>query len=163
MPDKHEGDWDRTAFPELRTQHQPPSTVAPEKQPPSHDGTRVVDAKSATQFRFRILVVDDELAMRELAQRTLESEGYEVLSAIDGLEALHALGRSLPGLIVSDLNMPRMSGFELLAVARERFPHIATIALSGEKFAEGYPSTILADAFLQKGYHSLTKIYARKR
>jgi CheY-like chemotaxis protein len=61
----------------------------------------------------------------------LEREGYEVLKAADGLEGLHSLSKSLPDLIISDLNMPRMTGFEFLAVVRLRFPHIATIAMSG--------------------------------
>ncbi|MGA9511554.1 MAG: response regulator [Candidatus Sulfotelmatobacter sp.] len=44
---------------------------------------------------------------------------YEVLTAANAVEGLHALSKSLPDLIVSDLNMPRMSGFEFLAVVRE--------------------------------------------
>lgn len=157
MPAKPDDDRDRTAFPELHTQSQPPSTVAPGKQPPSPLSTWIAESP-VTQFRFRILVVDDEPAMRELAQRKLESKNYEVLTAADGLEGLHALGRSLPDLIVSDLNMPRMSGNEFLMVVRERFPHIATIAMSGENFTEGYPSAIQADAFLHKDQHTLNKL-----
>jgi CheY-like chemotaxis protein len=48
----------------------------------------------------------------------LEIGGYEVLTAVDGLDGLHALSQSLPDLIISDLNMPRMSGFEFLAPHR---------------------------------------------
>src|SRR5512140_692951 len=92
-------------------------------------------AVASPQFRHRILVVDDEPSVREMAQHVLESEGYEVLTANDGLGALIALGRSLPDLIISDLNMPSMSGFELLAIVRKRFPHIATIAMSGDYIA----------------------------
>ena len=51
--------------------------------------------------------------------------------------------------------MPRMSGFEFLAVVRQRFPHIATVAVSGEYIAIGNPSGVLADAFLQKGHNTL--------
>lgn len=52
----------------------------------------------------------------------------------DGLDGLHALSKFFPDVIISDLNMPRMSGFEFLAIVRKRFPHIATIAMSGEYF-----------------------------
>jgi CheY-like chemotaxis protein len=77
----------------------------------------------------------------------LEIGGYEVLPAVDGLDGLHAFSMSLPDLIISDLNMARMSGFEFLAVVRERFPHIATVAVSGEYIAIRNPSGVLADAF----------------
>jgi CheY-like chemotaxis protein len=89
----------------------------------------------------------------------LEREGYEVLTAADGVDGLHALGKSLPDLITSDLNMPRMSGFEFLAVVRKRFPHIATIAMSGEYITAADPSGILADAFLQKGHYTLKELF----
>ncbi len=73
-----------------------------------------------------------------------------MLTAADGVEGLHALSKSLPDVIISDLNMPKMSGFEFLAVVRERFPHIATIAMSGGYSTGEKPLGILADAFLQK-------------
>lgn len=53
---------------------------------------------------------------------------------------------------VSDLRMPNMSGFELLSIVRQRFPHLPVIAISGE-FIEVGPSGLLADAFLQKGLY----------
>ncbi len=77
---------------------------------------------------------------------------------MDGLDGLHALSKSLPDLIISDLNMPRMSGFELLAIVRERFPHIATIAVSGEYIAAGNQSGIVADAFLEKSIYTFKEI-----
>ena len=75
-------------------------------------------------FRFRVLFVDDEPAVRTTSAAVLESSGYEVLTAADGLEGLHALDEALPDLIISDLRMPNMSGFEFLAVVRNRFPQI---------------------------------------
>jgi CheY-like chemotaxis protein len=88
----------------------------------------------------------------------LESEGFEVLTAADGVEALHSLSKSLPDLIISDLNMPRMSGFEFLAVVRQRFPHIATIAMSGGYSSGDMPIGILADAFVQKGNYTIGEL-----
>ena len=52
-----------------------------------------------------------------------------------------------------------MSGFEFLAIVRERFPHIATIAVSGEYITSEDPSGILADAFLQKGHSTIEELF----
>jgi len=125
---------------------------------PFYRGKLLTEAQGAAQFRFRILVVDDEPSIRETSRVILEGEGYEVLTAADGLEGLHSLGKSLPDLIISDLNMPRMTGFEFLAVVRLRFPHIATIAMSGGYGSGEMPAGILADAFLQKGHYTIKEL-----
>src|SRR5581483_375994 len=127
--------------------------VAAKRAAPPYEGTLVAKAK-VPQFRYRILVVDDEPSIRNCAGDILESEGYEVLTVADGLDGLQALSKSLPDVIISDLNMPRMSGFEFLAIVRKRFPHIATIAMSGEYITGKHPTGILADAFLQKGQYT---------
>ena len=67
-----------------------------------------------------ILVVDDDPALRELLRRTLEPEGYAVLEADDGRSALARIEERVPGLILLDLMMPHMNGFELLAELRAR-------------------------------------------
>ena len=112
-------------------------------------------------FRFRVLFVDDEPAVRTTGAAVLEAAGYEVLTAADGLEGLHALDEALPDLIISDLRMPNMSGFEFLAVVRNRFPQIATIALSGEYVTDNAPEGLLADTFFQKGDYSIPELLAR--
>jgi CheY-like chemotaxis protein len=104
------------------------------------------------QFRYRALIVDDEPSIREIMTTILESEGFEVHTATNGFEGLQALSRSLPDIIISDLNMPRMSGFEFLGIVRMRFPQIATIAMSGEYLTSQNQRGILSDAFLQKGH-----------
>jgi CheY-like chemotaxis protein len=130
----------------------------PTEQPASpYEGTLVAEAK-VHQFSYRVLVVDDEPSIREVARTILESQGYEVLTAVDGVEGLHSLSKSLPDLIISDLNMPRMSGFEFLAVVRQRFPHIATIAMSGGYSTGEVPLGILADAFVQKGNYTIREL-----
>jgi len=62
-----------------------------------------------------VLVVDDSISVRSLAVRRLRALGYEVEEAADGLDALAKLRSRAFGLVVSDLEMPRMDGFELLA------------------------------------------------
>ena len=72
----------------------------------------------------------------------------------DGLEALSQLNRVMPDVIVSDLNMPRMSGFDLLAVVRRCFPGIVTVAMSGAyRNSEELPPEVIADGFYAKGEH----------
>jgi CheY-like chemotaxis protein len=112
-------------------------------------------------FRFRVLFVDDEPPVRITGAAVLEAAGYEVLTAADGLEGLHCLDEALPDLIISDLRMPNMSGFEFLAVVRNRFPQIPTIALSGEYVTDNAPEGLLADTFFQKGDYSIPDLLRR--
>ncbi len=112
-------------------------------------------------FRFRVLFVDDEPAVRMTSAAVLEASGYEVLTAADGLEALNTLDEALPDLIISDLRMPNMSGFEFLAVVRNRFPQIPTIAVSGEYITDNVPDGLLADTFFQKGDYSVLQLLGK--
>ena len=104
--------------------------------------------------RYQILLVDDDEGVRNTLAMLLTSAGYDVAAATDGFEALLHLKRALPGMIISDLNMPRMSGFEFLSVARRRFPEILVIAMSGA-YQEGsrVPGGVIADGFYPKGSH----------
>ena len=108
--------------------------------------------------RSRILIVDDQRSNRELISDIMAEEGYEVLTAQDGLDALTRLVEPLPDVILSDLNMPRMSGFEFLAVVRKQFPHVAVIAMSGEFEGNDVPTGVLADAYLPKGGYTFEQL-----
>jgi len=112
-------------------------------------------------FRYRILVVDDEENLRNMARAILESQGYEVMCAVDGFHALATLRQSLPDVIITDLRMPNMNGFEFLSVVRSRFPQIAIIAISGEFSGLGVPDSVLADAFFAKGQYTLEELFQR--
>jgi CheY-like chemotaxis protein len=102
-------------------------------------------------LKSRILVVDDEECIRAVFEQLLQGEGYEVATAEDGFDALLKVRQFLPQVIISDLNMPRMSGFEFLSVVRRRFPKISVIASSGAYERRVVPTGVLADAFFAKG------------
>ena len=78
----------------------------------------------AVPSKYEVLVVDDDPSVRETVATVLISAGYDVAAAKDGFGALMQLRKMLPEVIVSDLNMPQMSGYELLSVVRQRFPQI---------------------------------------
>lgn len=102
-------------------------------------------------FPYRVLVVDDDEAVLTTTAAILRDAGYNVNTAHDGFEALAALRGSVPELLITDLHMPGMSGFELLRVIRKRFPSMAVIVISGQFSPVSLPAGVLADRFLPKG------------
>jgi len=99
----------------------------------------------------RLLIVDDEPSIRMAMSHALAEIGYSVRTAADGFAALAEMQQGIPDVLVSDLNMPGMSGFELLLVVRHRFPAIRVIAMSGAFSGNEAPSGVAADAFYEKG------------
>jgi CheY-like chemotaxis protein len=71
------------------------------------------------QLSNRVLSVDGEPIIRKVLPRYLAAAGYVVRAAVDGLDALRKLREGHPDMIISDLNMPRMSGNEFLAIVRK--------------------------------------------
>jgi CheY-like chemotaxis protein len=116
------------------------------------------DLELSNGFNFRILVVDDEETIRLTSAKILESKGFEVRTASDGFAALVELRRSPPDILISDLRMPNMGGFELLSIVRRRFPHIPVIAISGE-FDGIAPGGIIADYFFSKGSYRPEELF----
>jgi CheY-like chemotaxis protein len=116
------------------------------------------------QFDYRMLIVDDDGVFCEIADELFSSLGYTVRCADDGFEALAMMKQALPDIIISDLNLPKMSGFELLSIIRRRFPQIPVIAMSGEYMGADMPTGVIADAYLQKGgEHSPEVLVAKIR
>ncbi len=79
-----------------------------------------------------IMVVDDSVTVRKVTQRLLGREGYQVLLAKDGVDALRQLQDSIPAVMLVDIEMPRMDGFDLTRHIRadERFKHIPIIMIT---------------------------------
>jgi CheY-like chemotaxis protein len=67
-----------------------------------------------------VLIVDDEKDIRDLLRFALIADGYEVMTATNGVEAMESIHQSAPGAILLDLMMPRMSGYDVLDALRER-------------------------------------------
>jgi CheY-like chemotaxis protein len=116
----------------------------------------------ANVYKHSILIVDDDKDVREILQSLLTVEGYSVHIAEHGLSALAYLNQNIPDVIISDLQMPRMSGYEFLSVVRRRFPQVSVIASSGAYSGEEVPRGVDADAFHPKGnsLNSLLRLVA---
>jgi len=104
-----------------------------------------------------VFVVDDSLTVRRATQRLLEREGFRVLLAKDGLDAMEKLaGEELPLLVLSDIEMPRMDGFDLVRNMRddERLKDLPVIMITSriaQKHRE-YAATLGVDHYLGKPY-----------
>ena len=109
-----------------------------------------------------IVVVDDNdvlLSFVDHSRGIRRVAGYTVRTAADGFAALVEIRKRAPDILVSDLNMPRMSGFELLSVVRRRFPQIVVIAMSGGYSGATVLPAIPADAFYAKGTCRLAELF----
>jgi chemosensory pili system protein ChpA (sensor histidine kinase/response regulator) len=94
---------------------------------PAHDDKAAQEAKAAT-----IMVVDDSLTVRKISGRLLARQGYHVLTAKDGVDALEQLSDVLPDAMLVDIEMPRMDGFDLARNIRAdaRLKHIPIIMIT---------------------------------
>jgi two-component system KDP operon response regulator KdpE len=101
----------------------------------------------------KILVVDDELQIIKFITMNLEAEGFRVLSAHDGYEALEKVTRELPDLVILDVMMPDMDGFETLKKIRE-LSSVPVIFLSvkGQEFDRVHGLDLGADDYMTKPF-----------
>ena len=112
-----------------------------------------------------ILVVDDEPALRELAREILLAAGYRVITASDGVEALDKLAQNQVDLVLSDVIMPNMDGYQLADKVSMEYPAIKiqlTSGFSGGRHI-GYDNAGLKNKILNKPYDNnelLRRIYS---
>ena len=103
-----------------------------------------------------VMVVDDSLTVRRVTQRLLVREGYRVVTAKDGLDALERLAEERPAVLLSDIEMPRMDGFDLVRNVRndarlEGLPVIMITSRIAQKHRD-YAAELGVDHYLGKPY-----------
>jgi chemosensory pili system protein ChpA (sensor histidine kinase/response regulator) len=116
----------------------------------------VRDGKAPTSTAPIVMVVDDSLTVRKITSRLLEREGYQVLTAKDGLDALEQLRETLPAVMLVDIEMPRMDGFDLTRHVRgdprtRAIPIIVISSRTAEKH-RNQAAALGVNAFLGKPY-----------
>jgi DNA-binding NtrC family response regulator len=94
--------------------------------PMSDNGTTM-----SSELKNRVLIVDDDEEQCQVLAQTLSGEGYQTETAYDGIQALELIEAFGPDVILTDLNMPKMDGFALMAELRRRESQTPVIALTG--------------------------------
>ena len=102
------------------------------------------------QHKGDLLLVEDDPQLRIVLCAILTQCGYAVRSAHDGLSGLAEVWSRVPDVILSDLYMPGMSGFDFLAEVRKTFPAIPLIAMSSAYSGTAVPPGVTADCFYEK-------------
>ncbi len=105
-----------------------------------HSGEKALEheSRSINELSTSILVVDDSVTVRKVTSRILRRQGYRVLTAKDGIEALKAMQDEIPAVILLDIEMPRMDGFEVASRVRasdelRNIPIIMITSRTGDK------------------------------
>ena len=101
---------------------------------------------------MKILVVDDSATVREVERKILENAGYRVDTAVDGVDGWNLARLVDYDLIVSDIDMPRMTGFELTAKLRKLYPNLPIVIVSYKDRKEEQQKALSAgvNAYLTK-------------
>lgn len=104
-----------------------------------------------------VLVVDDEFGVAEVLQSILEDEGYRVVTAINGKQALTRLGEHTPDVIMLDYMMPILDGTQTLAAIRQdaAFRNIPVIMMSSLEEAAVRETATDYDIFLRKPFRAM--------
>ena len=103
-----------------------------------------------------ILVVDDEEMMRNLLKKILSREGYQITTAENGRAALQELEGKPFDLVISDMKMPRMNGFDLLKAVKRDYPRTGVIIMTayGDTYTVKDALLLGADEYITKPFKS---------
>jgi len=105
----------------------------------------------------KILIVDDEVHLARILQFTLEHEGYDVVTAFDGREAIEKAERENPDLVILDLMLPILDGYKVCNKLKcsDRFRNLPIIILSARDLSrERIEEPLQADVFMEKPFNT---------
>ena len=130
--------------------------VASPQVPVGEAAKPAMEAEPARPQAPLVMVVDDSLTVRRVTQRLLAREGYRVVLAKDGLDALERLAEEKPAIVLSDIEMPRMDGFDLVRNIRsdERLRELPVIMITSRiaQKHRDYAAQLGVDHYLGKPY-----------
>ena len=103
-----------------------------------------------------ILIVDDESTMRSLLEKILAREGYQMYAARNGVAALEHLSERKFDIVISDMKMPEMGGFELLKHLKKEYPGVGVIMMTayGDTYSVKDALLLGADEYITKPFKS---------
>jgi CheY-like chemotaxis protein len=110
-----------------------------------------------------ILVVDDDLSIRHTVSEILEMEGYAVVTASDGAEALAMVEQSRPALVLLDMRMPVMDGWGFARAVQARGFQLPILVMTAAQDARRWAQEIGADGYLAKPFDLLDLLNAVER
>jgi len=131
-------------------------TIAALANTHSQHAPRLVTEGERSNQKLTVLVVDDSVTVRKVTERFLVRQGFNVITAKDGVEALEQLEQTIPNVMLVDIEMPRMDGLELTERVRadariKNIPIIMITSRTGKKHRE-HAAKVGVDIFLGKPY-----------
>ena len=131
-----------------------PAQLLEAYKPTARSPAPTITSSTSPKKIATVLVVDDSLTTRTLEKSLLEAHGYQVRIAMDGVEALQQLRADLPDLVITDVQMPRMDGFQLLDAIKSdtKLRHVPVIVVTSLERREDQERGLAlgADAYIVK-------------
>ncbi|HMI95002.1 MAG TPA: response regulator [Micropepsaceae bacterium] len=90
-----------------------------------------------------VLLVEDDVALLDMLRRTLERAGFAVITAVHGIDALAKMRSFVADVVITDIMMPEMDGFELIRSLHGTWPDLPIVAMSGIEDTVNFPNMAL--------------------
>jgi len=125
-------------------------------QSDARDDVAAGGSSECGQREFKVMVIDDSKTIRRTAETLLQKEGYQVISATDGFEALSMIADNKPDLVFLDVMMPRLDGYQTCALLKHHqvFRHTPVVMLSSKDglFDRARGRVVGADNYITKPF-----------